>query len=225
MNDKFHKILSGKMGVGTLIMLAFISLPLFSQQNHVSVGEFSNMDLSEWDQKSFSGKTSYEINSQSELAYLYASADNSASALYKKVKVDLNTTPYLNWEWRVDNPLPEMNEQTKAGDDYSARVYVIVKRGFAPWKTKALNYVWSSQQSPRKSWPNAFTDKAMMISLRTSLDANQQWVSERVNVKLDFEKHFGIEVNSIDGVAIMVDTDNSGLQAAASFGDVYFSSK
>jgi hypothetical protein len=225
MNDKFHKVFSVRVRVGILIMLTFISLPLFSQQNTVSVGEFSNMDLSGWDQKSFSGKTLYEINSQSELSYLYASADNSASALYKKVKVDLNTTPYLNWTWRVDNPLPEMNEQTKAGDDYSARIYVIVKRGFAPWKTKALNYVWSSHQSPQQSWPNAFTDKAMMIPLRTSLDASQQWVSERVNVKADFERYFDMEIDTIDGVAIMVDADNSGLKTAASFGDVFFSSK
>ena len=63
-----------------------------------------------------------------------------------------------------------------------------------------------------------------MIPLKTSLDDNKMWSSEKVNVKLDFERYFGIEIETIDGVAIMVDTDNSGLQAAASFGDVFFSS-
>lgn len=221
MNIKLQKIFGAR--VSALLFLVIVSAPILSQQNDITVGDFSNMDLSGWDEKSFSGETKYEIGKRSESSYLYASADKSASALYKKVKIDLDKTPYLNWSWRVDKPLPELNEQTKAGDDYSARVYVIVKRGFAPWKTNALNYVWSSNKAPRQSWPNAFTDKAIMIPLRTSLDANQQWVSEKINVKVDFEQYFGASIDEIDGVAIMVDADNSGLQAAASFGDVFFS--
>jgi hypothetical protein len=221
MGIKLEKIFSARMGV--LLLLAIFSAPILSLQNNVIVGDFSNIDLSGWDEKSFSGDTKYEIGKQSELNYLHASADKSASALYKKVKIDLDKTPYLNWSWRVDKSLPELNEQTKAGDDYSARIYVIVKRGLAPWNTNALNYVWSSNKAPKQSWPNAFTDKAIMIPLRTSLDANQQWVSEKVNVKVDFEQYFGDSIDEIDGIAIMVDADNSRLQAAASFGDVFFS--
>ncbi len=213
-----------RVKVSALLVLAFIFIPIFSQQDIINVGDFSSMDISGWDQKSFSGETLYKIESQSELSYLYASADKSASALYKKVKIDLEKTPYLNWSWRVDKPLPELNEQIKLGDDYSARIYVIVRRGFVPWETNALNYVWSSNEAPKIFWPNAFTDKAMMIPLRTSLDATHVWASEKVNVKVDFEKYFGVEVDTVDGVAIMVDTDNSELQAAASFGDIFFSS-
>lgn len=222
MNIKLKKI----FGVRTCILLVLIvsSAALFSKQGIVKVGDFSNKDLSSWEQKSFDGETLYEIKGRSEAKYLYASANKSASALYKKIQIDLKETPYLNWSWRIDKSLSELNEQTKAGDDYCARIYVIVKTGLAPWKTKALNYVWSSNKAPNQSWPNAFTDKAIMIPLKTSLDDNKMWSSEKVNVKLDFERYFGIEIETIDGVAIMVDTDNSGLQAAASFGDVFFSS-
>jgi hypothetical protein len=221
------KIISQKkmsLRVSALIAIFFVSVSIYSQENIINVGEFSSMNISGWHQKSFSGETLYEIESQYGLKYLYASADKSASALYKKVNIDLEKTPYLNWSWRVDKPLPELNEQTKSGDDYSARIYVIVKRGFAPWKTNALNYVWSSNKAPKQSWPNAFTDKAIMIPLRTSLDANQEWMSEKTNVKEDFKQYFGVEIEAIDGIAIMVDADNSGLQAAASYGDIFFSS-
>jgi len=210
--------------LGVLIVFVFISLPVVSQNNIVSVGEFSKMGLSDWEQKTFGSETLYIIEGQAGSKYLYASANNSASAIYKKVKVDLSKTPYLNWSWKIDRPLPELNEQTKEGDDYSARVYVIVNRRLSPWNAKALNYIWSSNKPTISSWPNAFTNKTIMIPLRTSLDANQEWMSEKVNVKVDFEEYFDIRVDSIDGVAIMVDSDNSGLQAAASFGDLYFSS-
>ncbi len=221
MDIKLQKIFS--LGASALLLLAIYSAPIQSQQSDITVGDFSSMDVSGWDEKSFNGDTSYEIEEQSGLSYLYASADKSASALYKKIKIDLDKTPYLNWSWRVDKQLPELNEQTKAGDDYSARIYVIVKRGLAPWNTNALNYVWSSNKAPKMSRPNAFTDKAIMIPLRTSLDAHQQWASEKINVKVDFEQYFGVSIDEIDGVAIMVDADNSGLHAAASFGDVFFS--
>ncbi|MFK7795090.1 MAG: DUF3047 domain-containing protein [Gammaproteobacteria bacterium] len=220
MSIKSQKFINTKASI--LLLLAVFSAPISSQQKDIIVGNFSSMDVTGWGEKSFNGDTKYQIEDQSGLSYLHASADRSASAWYKKIKIDLDKTPYLNWSWRVDQPLPELNEQTKAGDDYSARIYVIVKRGFAPWKTNALNYVWSSNEKPKESWPNAFTDKAMMIPLRSSLDDDQQWVSEKVNVKLDFERYFGVRIDEVDGVAIMVDADNSKLQAAASFGDIFF---
>ena len=205
------------------LVLGCIAVSLHSAKVIVNVGDFSGKDLSGWNEKSFSGATDYRFERQAELNYLYASADKSASALYKKIKIDLRKTPYLNWSWRVDKPLPELNEQVKEGDDYSARVYVIVKRGLAPWRTNALNYIWSSNKAPEQSWPNAFTEKAIMIPLRTRLDASQEWRHEKVNVRTDFEDNFGVKTEMIDGVAIMVDSDNSGLVTAASFGDIYFS--
>ncbi len=193
----------------------------YASTNHLTVGTFSQMDLSDWDEKSFNGDTKYEIAGNEEGKFLRAIADSSASALFKKVKVDLNVTPYLNWSWRIDKSLMSTQELTKDGDDYAARIYVIVKRGLTPWKTNALNYVWSSNAQPPMSWPNAYTDKAIMIPLRTKNDG-QVWKNEKVNIKNDFQKYFGLEIDRIDGVAIMTDTDNTQSQAIASYGDIYF---
>lgn len=207
------------------LLLVTVSLPVLSKLNFIYVGEFSKSDLSGWSQKSFSGKTSYQIENQEGMRYLSASSEMSASAFYKKVKVDLSDTPYLNWSWKVNLPLNQLNEMTKEGDDYAARIYVIVKRGLAPWKTNALNYVWSSNTVLDQAWPNAFTEKAMMIPLRTRLETGNQWRNEKVNVKEDFKKYFGLEIDEIDGVAIMTDTDNSGSYITAAYGDLYFSAK
>ncbi len=215
-----------------LIRIAFIVLLLTAVGNvllavpndveFISVGNFSQKDLSGWKEKSFSGNTQYEFLEQQGEVFLQAAANMSASALYKKTKVDLTKTPYLNWTWQIDKSLAALNEQTKEGDDYAARVYVIVKLGLAPWKTNALNYVWSSTTKEKDSWPNAYTDKAIMIPLRSRLDNHNQWQIEKVNVMKDFKEHFGIDVDRVDGVAIMTDTDNSRLSAVARYGDIFF---
>ncbi len=205
----------------SVFLLGMCTVSVYSSTNKLNVGNFSQMDLSGWDEKSFAGSTNYEIYNDSQHSYLRASANGTASALFKKVKVDLNETPYLNWSWRIEKSLASVDEQTKQGDDYAARIYVILKRGIAPWKTNALNYVWSSNSQPPMSWPNAYTDKAIMIPLRTQQD-DGLWKIEKVNIKEDFKKFFGLEIDHIHAVALMTDTDNSQLQAIASYGDIFF---
>ena len=200
------------------ILLAFPN-----KSESISVGNFSEKDLTGWKEKSFSGKTEYELLKEHNEVSLRATSNMSASALYKKIKIDLIETPYLNWTWKIDKSVMGLNEQSKSGDDYAARVYVIAKLGLAPWKTNALNYVWSGSVVEQSSWPNAFTDKAIMIPLRSPQDSHSQWQVEKVNIKDDFKKYFGIEIDRIDGVAIMTDTDNSMLSAVARYGDIFFS--
>lgn len=210
------------MAIGLMMPLAIAD----SEKNHiVTIGDFSNQQLDKWKEKSFQGNTSYSIKDAEGKHFLQASADSSASALYKRIKVDISKTPYLNWSWQINNALPQLPEQTKDGDDYAARVYVVVKRGVMPWQTVALNYVWSSNPDAKDAWPNAYVKNAIMIPARTGSDPAGEWLHEKIDVRADLKKHLGIDVKKIDGVAIMTDTDNSGQRATAAYGDIYFSSK
>ena len=123
---------------------------------------------------------------------------------------------------------PELNEEEQAGDDYAARVYVIVKGGAAFWKTKALNYVWSSTSPVGKVWPSAYAmagvnGKMTMISVRSSTDETGTWYSEKRNVLEDLKQQFGEEIRYIDAVAVMSDSDDSKGKVTAYYGDIYFS--
>lgn len=198
--------------------------PLANQQT-VHVGLFSSMQLNEWREKSFFGNTQYKFTKTQNKYVLQATANNSASALYKSIDINLRETPYLNWSWAIISSLPELNEQTKRGDDYAARIYVVVKTGIAPWKVRALNYVWSSNKMPLESWPNVFTNKAVMIPLRAAKDLAGVWQMEKVNVLKDIKKYLRLNVEKIEAVAIMTDTDNSGNFSVAHYGDLFFSSQ
>ena len=206
--------------------LIFLSTHTISaSEEKIQIAQFSKMNLQGWKNKSFEGKTEYTIESEGQQSYLQAESMQSASALYKKIKVNIHETPFLNWTWRVNQMLPKQNEQTKTGDDYAARIYVVFKTGITPLSAKALNYIWSSNDSILPPWPNAYTNKAVMIPLRCSQDKKGTWHVEKVNIKEDLSKHFDKLPKQINGVAIMTDTDNSGSTASASYGDIYFSSK
>ena len=194
-----------------------------SNTNTFEVARFSAMDLDAWERKIFENETNYSLVEENQTYYLQAHSTQSASALYKKLKVDLHNTPYLNWSWRIDQGLPPLNEKEKNGDDYAARIYIVFKTGFTPLSVRALNYVWSSNNLQDSSWPNAFTKKSIMIPLRTQQDGLHVWQHEKVNIKEDLLKHFESMPKHIEGIAIMTDTDNSGNSASASYGDIYFS--
>jgi len=75
-----------------------------------------------------------------------------------------------------------------------------------------------------KVWPNAFAgDHVMMMALRGPEAAINVWQTEKRNVKADYKNYFGEEFTGIDAIAVMTDTDNSGGQAQAFYGDLWFS--
>jgi hypothetical protein len=216
--------------------IVFLIVSLFSSYSlsqSLTIAQFENEDLSSWEKKSFVGETQYSIVADNGQKVLKANSQQSASGIAKEVQIDLKKTPFLNWSWRVDSALPNLDEQSKDGDDYSARIYLVKSGGFFIWKTKALNYVWSGNQLKGSEWDNAFVgDKARMMAVRGVEDKPGEWHSEKRNVYLDMIRLFGDqgsdEANEkayrfLDAVAIMTDTDNSGLNATAYYGDIFFS--
>jgi len=62
-----------------------------------------------------------------------------------------------------------------------------------------------------------------MLAQRDASDPQGTWFNERRNVVRDFKRLHGKDIRRIDGVAIMTDSDNSGLSARALYGDIFFS--
>lgn len=199
-----------------------------SADESLSLGRFSSGSLNHWEEKAFEGNTQYQIVVDEKLKnkVLQAKSQASASGLFREIKVDLNKTPILNWSWRVKNSLENLDERSKLGDDYAARIYIVVSGGIAFWNTKSLNYVWSSNMPVGSNWPNAYAaDNVIMIALQSGNQVSNEWHQEKRNIQADFKRYFGKTVEQLDAIAIMTDTDNSGQKALAWYGDVFFSSE
>ena len=199
------------------------------------IAKFENESLDDWDEKSFVDQTQYQIIQEGSTHVLKATAKQSASGIGKEKTIDLFKTPYINWSWKIENYLKGINEQSKSGDDYVARIYMVKSGGFFIWRTLALNYVWSSNQESGSIWDNAYAGKnARMLALRSSSDPLNTWVQEKRNVYEDMIHLFGDKGSKaaneeayryIDVVAIMTDTDDSKGEANAYYGDIFFTAE
>ncbi|MCK5683086.1 DUF3047 domain-containing protein [bacterium] len=191
----------------------------------IPVGIFSKGKMDEWLPKKFVNETSYSLTDVDKKTVLKAVSQNSASGLIKKIKIDLETHPFLNWSWRVEKQLAStFDEKQKSGDDYAARIYIVVSGGMIFWKTIALNYVWSKNSAKGETWPNAFAPKnAIMVALRSSEAPLSTWHIEKRNIRDDFKKLFKKKIRFVDAVVIMSDSDNTQKNVTAFYGDIYFS--
>ena len=216
--------------IKNLFKICFIGLALILpvKAEQIQVFEFTDQELKTLKVKKVRGadnKTNYIIGSNEKGNYLKAEANNAASGLGKEIKINLNSTPIINITWKVEKNLDGIKEDTKKGHDFAGRVFVIKKTGVTPLSNRAVNYVFSSNNKVGNNWPSPYTKKSIDNVLSTTIDHMNEWVTVKANVKKDFKKFHDLDVNEIDGIAIMTDTDNSKMTAITYYQNIYFSAE
>ena len=208
-----------------IIWLAFCT---FGLTNEIKVFEFTEIELSELDVRKVRGadnKTIYTVGSNEKGSFFKAVAANAASGLGKEVKIDLNKTPFINITWKIEKDLPGIKENTKKGHDFAARVFAVKKTGATPLSNRAINYVFSSNNEIGFNSPSPYTKKSIDNVLASTKNNLNEWVTVKSNVKEDFKKFHDLDVNELNGLAIMSDTDNSKMKAVAYYKNIYFSAE
>ena len=209
-----------------ILVTALFQTTLYAED--IKVFEFTDKELSELTVRKVRGadnKTEYSVGSNENGNYLKAIADNAASGLGKEIKIDLNKTPFINITWKIEKDIPGIDETAKKGHDFAARVFVIKKTGATALSNRAVNYVFSSNQDVGSNSPSPYTKKSVDNVLATTKTNLNEWVTVKANVKEDFKKFHNLDVNELDGVAIMSDTDNSKQKSITYYQNIYFSSQ
>ena len=192
---------------------------------NVKIFEFTNEEMKTLQVRKVKGKTTYTFGSNENGNYLKAEAEGKASGLGKEVKINLIKTPFINITWKVEKDLSGIVENSKKGHDYAARVFVVKKSGVTPLSNKAINYVFSSNNSVGENWPSPYTKKSIDYVLSTTNEHQNEWVTVKANVREHFKNLHDLDVKELNGVAIMTDTDNSKLKAISYYQNIYFSSE
>ncbi len=168
---------------------------------------------------------------------LRAESRCAASALVLPAdEIDLVRTPVLSWRWRVERGPEVADEQSRAGDDFAARVYATfrLERERSPlverlWHRlaeafygeeipgSALNWVWTRRLDPGRRWESPYTASARLVALRRG--ARGDWQTERVHVLRAYREAFGRDPPPLRGIALMSDADNSCQEAVAFYAD------
>ena len=209
-------------------LITFLVFNNISFADEVKVFNFTEVELSELNVRKVRGadnETIYTVGSNDNGNFLKAVADNAASGLGKEVKIDLNKTPFINITWKIEKDLPGIKENTKKGHDFAARVFAVKKTGATPLSNRAINYVFSSNSEVGFNSPSPYTKKSIDNVLASTKNNLNEWITVKANVKEDFKRFHDLNVDELDGLAIMSDTDNSKMKAIAYYQNIYFSAE
>ena len=209
------------------IIVIYFLLVTSVTAEELMVFNFTEEELNSLDVRKVRGadaKTAYSIGNNEKGNYLKAVAENAASGVGKEIKINLDKTPFINITWKIEKDLKGIKENTKKGHDFAARVFVIKKTGATPLSNRAINYVFSSNSNVGETWPSPYTKKSIDSVLASTKSNLNEWVTVKANVKEDFKKFHDLDVNELDGLAIMSDTDNTKKITIAYYQNIYFSS-
>ena len=207
-----------------IAILIFFTLTFGSEAEIVKVFEFTEDEFKTLKVRKVKGKTKWSLGSNENGNYIRAEAEGTGSGLGKEILINLNKTPFINITWKVEKDLSGIIENSKKGHDYAARVFVVKKTGATALSNKAINYVFSSNSSLNENWPSPYTKKSIDYVLATTKNNLNEWITVKANVKHHFKKFHNLDVEELNGVAIMTDTDNSKLKAISYYQNIYFSS-
>ena len=208
----------------TLLVLIFYFTNVYG--DNIEIFQFTDKELDSLKVRKIRGAknlTNYSLGNNNKGNFLRSEVKNGGSGLGKEISVDLNKTPFLNITWKVEKDLSGINEKSKKGHDFAARFFVVKKTGLTPLSNKAINYVFSSNEEIGDFWSSPYTKSSIDYVLSSTKYNLNEWVTVKTNVKEDYKKLHNLEVNILDGVAIMADSDQSKKQSISYFQNIYFS--
>ena len=212
-----------KIFIQILILSLLVTTSLKSET--LKVFDFTNEEFGQLKKRKVKGETTWTLGSNESGNFIKAEAEGVGSGLGKEVLIDLNKTPIINITWKIEKDLTGIDENSKKGHDFAARVFVVKKTGSTALSNRAVNYVFSSNNEIGKYWRSPYTKKSIDYVLSTTKENLNEWVTVKANVKEHFKLLHDLDVNELNGVAIMTDTDNSKLKAVSYYQNIYFSSQ
>ena len=181
--------------------------------------DFSDEGMKLLKKRGFGKKTRYTNGKDDKGWYLKAEANDSATGLGMEIEKDLlQEMPFLNITFKIEKDFEIIDQKTKDGHDWTARVMVGHGKKVG---AKLLSLAHSSfleegflQQSP---WTKGSRDYVI------SNDKSGEWHTRKVNVKELLEETHGISFTNF--IALFSDSNNSKQKIIAYYRDIYFSSE
>ncbi|MBL7158214.1 MAG: DUF3047 domain-containing protein [Candidatus Omnitrophica bacterium] len=178
--------------------------------------------LKEWEEKVLKGKVVYALEQRDPNSYVRASSDNTASALYYKIKLDISNNPVIEWKWRVDEFPKRKFPETLSGkkeEDFAARVYIMFPAAFFTG-SKVVEYIWSETIPEGTHGTSGYSKNIKLLVLEKG-SSDGEWRFEKRNIYEDYLKLFGKRPKlNIGAIAFMTDADSTKTSASATYDEI-----
>lgn len=235
----WRAFLAGLLGI---LCLAAVTGPPTIRVGHFSEAASTDSLPDGWTEIRFGRNesgTDYNLVRRDSAVVVQARSENGSSSLIRHPRIDLSEYPILEWRWRVEALPARADVTTDTTDDAAARLYVtfdyddlgvidriklaLLRRfGYEKAPSRALNYIWATRHERGQVIESPYTDQIMMMPVRSGSTRAGKWITERRNVRVDYQTAFEGEPPPVNGIAIMTDTDNTGGTATALYGDIVF---
>jgi hypothetical protein len=218
-----------------------VVLPYVTNFSYSQPGDDVPKGWQPWMLSKFKKPTAYKLVTDDGRTVIKASASSSASGLLHPLNLDPARYPLLQWRWKVDELIANADNTRKDTEDSPVRVVIsfdgdLDKLSFddriffnqikaitgqqLPYAT--LMYIWENRVPKGDVIPNRHTSRIKMVVAESGRDKLGRWQEQSRNVYEDFRRAFGERPGRITSIGIMTDTDNTGDNAHAYYGDIIF---
>lgn len=178
----------------------------------------------EWMHLPLHGTTDYRLAYLDGHLAFRAEPWNSASGLIRRVAIDVDRCPTLEWHWRVDRLQPDADLRTREGDDVAASIFLLFGDPGVlndPVSVPTLRYVWTNDRVIEDAVIESPYLPGIVHNLVVESGSRQlgTWVTERRDMAADFYRAFGHKPgDGVGAIAIFTDNDQTGQPALAHYG-------
>jgi hypothetical protein len=218
-----------------------IALPAVGKFSAAKPGDVLPSGWRVWQLSGLKRPTEYRLIDHEGRTVVFARARSSASGLVFPISIDPKDYPLLQWRWNVPALIQRADNTKRQLEDSPARIVIafdgdksklpLEERLFADqfrlftkqeFPYALLMYIWENRAPVGTVIDNVHTTRIKMI-VADSGDTNLGvWREQKRNVYEDYRRAFGEDPPRIRSVGIMTDSDNTGEDAEAYYGDISF---
>jgi hypothetical protein len=185
--------------------------------------------------------TQYRLvyDEQARAVVVHARSERSATGLRQPLDLDPAAKPRVAWRWRVQNLIAGADNLDRHAEDSPVRLLLffdgdkrrlpardqvalemaeMISGESVPFAT--LVYIWENRQPVGTVLDSAHTDRIKMLVAGSGRDRLGQWKHFERDYVDDYQRAFGERPGRLIGIGIMTDTDNTGAEIEACYGDI-----
>jgi len=220
---------------------AEIPLPAVGNFSAAKPGDVLPSGWRVWHLSNLKRPTQYRLVDHEGRTVVFARARGSASGLVLPISVDLREYPILQWRWNVPALITGADNTQRHTEDSPVRIVIafdgdksklpLEERLFAEqfraftqqeFPYALLIYIWENRAPVGAVIENLNTSRIRMIVVDSGKGNVGAWREHRRNVYEDYKRAFGEDPPRVRSIGIMTDSDNTGGDVEAYYGDIVF---
>jgi hypothetical protein len=176
-----------------------------------------------WELREFSGRAEVELVRGERGLAVRLRSTRTSFVLHRDLVVSLDEFPTLAWSWKVSRLPTGGDVREGARDDQAAQVYVVFPRWPSPrTQSDVIGYVWDTTAPVGTMLASPKAPNVRIIVVESGPARLGAWQRQRRNVAADYEALFRRQAPRVGGIALMIDANDTGTLAEATFGDLIF---